>query len=94
MTRLPSIRTLRSVFGDRAPEARRILEMTRSDLESHPVGAARVAECYHADLVWLEEDCDGPRFLRALSAAGIQYRLVSTHTPGEAWIRRLPSFAP
>jgi hypothetical protein len=48
MPRLPSIRTLRSVFADRAPEARRILEMRRSDLESHPVGAARVAECYHA----------------------------------------------
>jgi len=48
MTRLPSIRTLRTVFADRAPEARRILEMTRSELLAHPVGAARAAECYHA----------------------------------------------
>jgi hypothetical protein len=48
MKRLPSIRTLRSVFQHRAPEARRILEMTRAELEAHPVGAARVAECYHA----------------------------------------------
>lgn len=48
MTRLPSIRTLRSVFQHRAPEARRILEMRRDELEAHPVGAARVAECYHA----------------------------------------------
>ncbi len=46
------------------------------------------------DTCWLEEDCDAPRYLRALSAAGIPYRLVSTHTPGDAWIRRLPSFAP
>jgi hypothetical protein len=46
------------------------------------------------DTCWLEEDCDGPRYLRALSAAGIQYRLVSTHTPGDAWIRRLPRFEP
>jgi hypothetical protein len=46
------------------------------------------------DTCWLEEDCDGPRDLRALSAAGIQYRLVSTHTPGDAWIRRLPRFEP
>lgn len=44
---LPSIRTLRAVFADRAPEARRILEMTRADLLAHPVGAARAAECYH-----------------------------------------------
>lgn len=42
------------------------------------------------DLIWLEEDCDGPRFLRALSAAGIAYTLRETHTRGEAWIRRLP----
>lgn len=48
MTRLPSIKTLRAVFAERAPEARRILEMTRAELEAHPVGAARVAECYHA----------------------------------------------
>ncbi len=48
MKRLPSIKTLRAVFQHRAPEARRILEMTRAELESHPVGAARVAECYHA----------------------------------------------
>jgi hypothetical protein len=48
MTRLPSIRTLRSVFQHRAPEARAILEMTRAELEAHPVGAARIAECYHA----------------------------------------------
>lgn len=48
MTRLPSIKTLRAVFAERAPEARRILEMRRDQLEAHPVGAARLAECYHA----------------------------------------------
>lgn len=48
MKRLPSVKALSAVFQHRAPEARRILEMRRSDLESHPVGAARVAECYHA----------------------------------------------
>jgi hypothetical protein len=46
------------------------------------------------DLIWLEEDCDAPRYLRALSAAGIPYTLRETHTRGDAWIRRLPSFAP
>jgi hypothetical protein len=47
MKRLPSIKTLRSVFRHRAPEARRILEMTRDQLEAHPVGAARLAEFFN-----------------------------------------------
>ena len=44
------------------------------------------------DLVWLEEDCDAPRFIAALGKAGIRYRIVETHTRGDAWIRRLPRF--
>ena len=44
---LPSVRTLSAVFGDNAKQARRILEMSRRELESLPAGAARVAECYH-----------------------------------------------
>jgi hypothetical protein len=65
--------------------------------ELQRLGLLRTISQYSYDgegRIWLEEDCDGPRFLRALSAAGIPYRLVSTHTPGDAWIRRLPSFAP
>lgn len=46
-TRLPSIKTLRAVFGERAPDARRILEMTRAELERTDAGAARVRECYN-----------------------------------------------
>ena len=46
-TRFPSVRTLRAVFGDKAPEARAILGMTRAQLEALPAGAARVRECYH-----------------------------------------------
>lgn len=42
--------------------------------------------------VWLEEDCDAPLYLRALSRAGIAYRITETHTRGDAWIRRLPRF--
>ena len=45
---LPSIKTLHQVFGDKAREARAILEMSRAQLEALPAGAARVAECYHA----------------------------------------------
>lgn len=42
--RLPSIKTLSRVFED--PKiARKILEMSREQLEMHPVGAARVAQC-------------------------------------------------
>ena len=44
---LPSVKTLRAVFGDNAPQARRVLEMTRAELLATPTGAARAAECYH-----------------------------------------------
>lgn len=44
---LPSIKSLRAVFGDNAPEARRILEASRSWLEYLPACEARIRECYH-----------------------------------------------
>lgn len=44
---LPSVKTLRVVFGDNAKQARAILEMTRAQLEELPACAARIAECYH-----------------------------------------------
>jgi hypothetical protein len=47
MRRIPSIKTLTPVFGGKSSEARKILGMTRSELEALPAGAARVAECYH-----------------------------------------------
>mgnify|MGYP003340015665 CR=1 FL=1 len=47
MHRLPSIKTLRTVFADRAPEARRVLEMRRAELLEHPVGARLARDCYH-----------------------------------------------
>ena len=43
---IPSVRTLRAVFGDNARQARAILEMSRAELEALPAGAARVAESY------------------------------------------------
>ena len=45
--RIPSVKKLALVFGDKAKEARKILEMSRSELIELPAGAARVAECYH-----------------------------------------------
>jgi hypothetical protein len=47
MTRLPSVRTLRAVFGDNAKQARAILEMSRTQLEAMPAGRSRVQECYN-----------------------------------------------
>jgi hypothetical protein len=46
-TRLPSVRTLRAVFGEQARQARAILEMTRNQLAALPAGQSRVQECYH-----------------------------------------------
>ena len=45
---LPSIKTLREVFGDNAKRAREILEMNRAQLEELPPCQARIRECYHA----------------------------------------------
>lgn len=47
MNRTPSIKTLREVFADRAPEAKKVLRMSRADLEQTEPGARRLRECYH-----------------------------------------------
>lgn len=44
------------------------------------------------ETIYLEEDCDAPAYLRALTRAGIPYRINETHTRGDAWIRSLPRF--
>lgn len=46
-TRLPSVRTLRAVFGEHATQARAILEMSRDQLAALPAGLSRVQECYN-----------------------------------------------
>ena len=43
----PSVKTLRTIFGENAARAKEILLMTRAQLEATPTGAARIAECYH-----------------------------------------------
>jgi len=48
MIRSPSIKALKPIFGDNAMQAKTLLTMTRAQLMQTPVGAARVAECYHA----------------------------------------------
>jgi hypothetical protein len=44
---LPSVKTLRTVFGDNAKRARAILEMTRAELEAAPEAEACPIECYN-----------------------------------------------
>jgi hypothetical protein len=44
--RTPSIKILSKVFENPA-EAKRVLFMSHKQLAEHPVGAARIAECYH-----------------------------------------------
>lgn len=44
---LPSTKTLDSAFPGHGRELRKVLEMNRSQLAQHPVGAARIAECFH-----------------------------------------------
>jgi len=46
--RSPSIKSLSTIFGDNAKQAKALLLMSREQLLRTPVGAARVAECYHA----------------------------------------------
>lgn len=44
--RTPSIKTLSRVF-ENPTHAKLILQMSHGELSAHPVGAARIAECYH-----------------------------------------------
>lgn len=44
--RKPSIKTLRAAFGENAPEARRIFEMSRAELERTETGA-EIARGFH-----------------------------------------------
>jgi hypothetical protein len=47
MIRSPSTRALRQLFGANAAQAKALLLMSRNQLAKTPVGAARLAECYH-----------------------------------------------
>ena len=48
MKRIPSVKTLSRVFGDKAKTARRILEMSHAELSANPAAAARIRERWHA----------------------------------------------
>lgn len=44
------------------------------------------------DLCWLEEDCDAGLYIDALRGAGIEFKVVETHTNRDSFIRNLPRF--
>jgi len=46
--RAPSIKTLSSIFGDKAKEAKELLTMSRLNLLETPEGERRDKECYHS----------------------------------------------
>lgn len=76
--RLPSVKTLRAVFGDDAKQARAILEMTRAELDNLPAGEARNREC------WCRPRTYDVR-LRCLDALGHTYGLEAfEHRKGHA----------
>lgn len=47
---LPSVKRLELAFPGCGRDLRAALEATRRQLEEHPAGAARIAECYHPPL--------------------------------------------
>ena len=89
-TRRPSIKTLGAVFGDKAREARAILEMNRAQLEALPAGAARVRECFHPPMTYdLRMSC--------LDALGASYGVEAFHTDSGAvcfYLNAGDSYAP
>jgi hypothetical protein len=46
--RTPSVKTLQTIFGDKAKQAKALLTMSRYQLIDTPVGQARFNEWYHA----------------------------------------------
>ncbi len=48
MFKSPSIKTLETIFGANAAKAKALLRMNRDQLLQTKIGAARMAECYHA----------------------------------------------
>ena len=44
------------------------------------------------DFIYLEEDCDAPKFDTAMKAAGLNYYLVDVHLNEESRIRDLPAY--
>lgn len=77
MIRAPSPKTLAQCF-ENPREAKRILRMTRAELESLPAGAARVRECFNPPST---QDVR----MHCLNAAGDFYGVESAHAPGEGW---------
>ena len=81
---LPSVKTLQSVFGDKAKEARFILEMSRDQLEELPAGSARVRECYNRPPTWEVR-------MSCLDALGETYGIEGFQLQDGSWVYYLNS---
>jgi hypothetical protein len=79
----PSINTLRQVFGENAKKAKRVLSMTREQLELTLVGRQRVQECYNPPRT---EDIR----LHVLNELAGTYGVEGIETP-DGWIEYLNS---
>lgn len=61
----------------------------------HELGIAEDISRYsyqRAETVFLEEDCDMTRFVRAMGAAGHEFKAIDAHTNSDSFIRSLPSY--
>ena len=47
MLRSPSIKSLKTLFGENAPRAKALLRMNREQLLRTPIGAVLAAQCYN-----------------------------------------------
>lgn len=83
MIRLPSVKTLSSIFGDSAKEARKVLEYSRRELlENCEEVALRLNECYHAPKTY-------DLRLHALNALGEFFGLEGAETADGEWLTYL-----
>ena len=61
----------------------------------HELGIAdEISGCSRQRLetVFLEEDSDLFRFTRAMGAAGREFKTLETYSPGDSFVRALPSY--
>lgn len=83
MNRLPSVKTLATIFGPNAKEARKILEYSRHELLANNEAARkRLNECYHAPKTY-------DLRLHALNALGEFFGLESAETNEGEWLTYL-----
>ena len=74
--RKPSVKTLRAAFGENAPEARRIFEMSRAELKTRADVAEMVRASFHAPKTYILR-------LAALNACGDFHGVEAVRTSAD-----------